>query len=122
MKFIQNRDGDWSAYETPFKFNLFIYPHFVAVVWNYAGGIGKEQVPDMQAAIDWCHQFMLQKTLDQLQRIAPEGARTAETDEGWMFLCDGRDKDMGYRCVLEPGHKCRCYYNVKGVWFDHQEN
>jgi len=120
MKFIQDKNGDWSAHERPFSFVLFVYPDWVNIVWHYANGTGDKIVPDIKAAIDWCHQFMLTSTLDQLQRIAPEGARTALTDEGWQFLCDGTDSDMGYQCALEPGHKCKCWSNVKKVWFDHQ--
>lgn len=121
MKFIPNGDHDWSAHETPFAFVLFtLNDERVDVIWHYAGSTGEQIVDDMRTAIDWCYQFMLTSTLNQLQRIAPDGARTALTDEGWQFLCDGSDPNMGYQCVLEPGHKCKCWCAVKKVWFDHQ--
>jgi hypothetical protein len=117
VKFIQDAKGDWSAHEQPFTFWLFIYPDWVNIVWNYASSTGDKIVVDMKTAIDWCHQFMLTSTLDQLQRIAPNGTRTVMTDEGWTFACDGRDRDMGYQCTLKPGHSGQCYYPIKGVWF-----
>ena len=121
MKFIQDTDGDWSAHEMPFRFVLFPQTDgAIATVWAYHDRTGEELVSDLQAAIDWCYQFMLTTTLDQLQRIAPEGARTALTDEGWQFLCNGSDPDMGYQCALEPSHSGQCYSVVKRIWFDHQ--
>jgi hypothetical protein len=118
MKFIQDRDGDWSAHEIPFKFVLFPQADgAIATVWAYHDRTGEEMVSDLQGAIDWCHQFMLTTTLDQLRRIAPTGSRTAETDTGWTFVCDGYDRDMGYQCVLKPGHSGQCYYPIKSVWF-----
>ena len=121
MKFIQlftGRNGDWSAHEKPFTFVLnTLNDGHVIISWSYSQSTGEEIVSDLQAAIDWCHQFMLTSTLDQLQRIAPEGSRTAETNNGWTFVCDGRDKDMGYQCALKPGHNGQCYYPIKGVWF-----
>jgi hypothetical protein len=117
VKFIQNKNGFWSANEQPFAFWLFIRSNCVNIIWYYASSTGEEIVIDKQTAIDWCHQFMLTTTLDQLRRIAPDGARTAETDEGWTFVCGGRDRDMGYQCVLKPGHSGQCYYPIKSVWF-----
>lgn len=70
MKFIQDGDGDWSAHEMPFAFTLFtLNDERMSVIWNYAGSTGETIVDHMQAAIDWCHQFMITTTLDQLQRI-----------------------------------------------------
>jgi len=120
MKFILNRDSNWSAHETPFNFVLFPHTTHVDIIWNYAGSTGEAKEADMEAAKNWCHQFMLHKTLNQLRRIAPDGARTAETDTGWEFLCDGYDRDMGYQCTLKPGHSGQCYSDVKRVWFHHQ--
>lgn len=121
MKFIQGKDDNWSAHEKPFNFVLFtLNDERVDVIWNYAGSTGEQIVDDMRAAIDWCYQFMLTSTLEQLQRIAPDGARTAETDKGWGFVCDGYDRDMGYQCVSKPGHSGQCYSAVKRIWFDHQ--
>lgn len=82
MNFIRDAFG-WSAHEAPFSFDLLErYDGRVDIIWHYAGSSGQHVANHERAAIDWCHQFMLSKTLDQLQRIAPPGARTAETDEG----------------------------------------
>ncbi len=120
MKFIQTASG-WSAHETPFSFTLDdMGENLCLVIWHYAGKSGEQITRDLSEAVSWCHRFALEQTLAQLQRIAQKGARTADTDEGWQFVCNGSVPDMGYQCYLRPGHEGQCYYPVKGVWFNRE--
>lgn len=102
MKFIQDRDGDWSAHEMPFRFVLFPQTDgTVATCWAYHDRTGEEIVSDLQAAIDWCHQFMLATTLDQLKRILqlPLGQLTTTHPP------PGRDSKPAHRRRHESGYQ-----------------
>lgn len=57
-----------------------------------------------------------------LEGITPKGAKFSVEGIPVIWLielsCDGSDRDMGYNCCLEPGHKGKCYSVNEKVWFE----
>ncbi len=61
-----------------------------------------------------------QKIINFIKKITPNGASVSINGDTLLFIelvCDGCDKDMGYRCCLSPGHSDYCFSNQKKVNF-----
>lgn len=117
MKFQSGREGEWRAYSNPFTFWIFDYGDQFDVVWHYGDETGTLILPSFDKAKEWCHEFALTRTLNQLQEIAPEKGRVEIIDSRYKFVCNGAVPDMGYWCCLDIGHQGDCYTNVKKVYF-----
>ena len=118
MIFIQDSDRDWRAYQYPFSFYIFPSGEEFRVVSHY----GKKTEFFLEASLEKakkaCYEYALVTSLNQLQAIAPPGARVAYYDAIHQFVCDGQVQYTAYRCCLKPNHSGQCYSREKVIHFD----